>query len=103
MSQKFPPVFVKNFGKQIPNTTKLEVKGYHEKSWEVEVEKNGKIQYFSKGWRKFVEENNLEEFDFLVFKYLVDSKSFKVTIYGRITCFVKEGLKRTMMILTQNK
>ncbi|XP_054789440.1 putative B3 domain-containing protein Os03g0621600 [Prosopis cineraria] len=53
------------------------------------------IQDFSTflGWSKFVEDNKLENGDFLVFKYMSDYSKFKVKIYGK-TCCEKESAKR---------
>ncbi|KAF7845114.1 putative B3 domain-containing protein [Senna tora] len=84
---QIPPYFVKKYGKQIPNKAKIEA--CDGKLWEVEVQKMGGKFSFSKGWGNFAEENKVKFGDFLLFKLLADSSTFKVNIYGK-TCCVKE-------------
>ncbi|XP_028756717.1 putative B3 domain-containing protein Os03g0621600 [Neltuma alba] len=83
---QIPPAFNKVFGKEVPKKAILETYG---KSEEVEVEKHDNRFCFCNGWSKFVEDNKLENGDFLVFKYVSDCSTFKVRIYGK-TCCEKE-------------
>ncbi|XP_054781843.1 putative B3 domain-containing protein Os03g0621600 [Prosopis cineraria] len=84
---QIPPAFNKVIGKDVPKKAMLET--YYGKSEEVEVEKRENRVFFCKGWSKFVEDNKLENGDFLVFKYMSDYSKFKVKIYGK-TCCEKE-------------
>ncbi|KAI9104361.1 hypothetical protein K1719_022933 [Acacia pycnantha] len=82
---QIPPSFIKEFGKDgVPKRTTLET--YNCKYWEVGVEKLGNKFYFNNGWDKFVQDNSLENGDFLVLKYFADYSKFKVRIYGKTCC-----------------
>ncbi|KAI9104295.1 hypothetical protein K1719_022867 [Acacia pycnantha] len=82
---QIPPSFIKEFGKDgAPKRTTLET--YNFKYWEVGVEKLGNKFYFNNGWDKFVQDNSLENGDFLVLKYFADYSKFKVKIYGKTCC-----------------
>lgn len=59
---------------------------------EVEVEQCGNKFYFHNGWKKFVEINDLETGDFLVFKYFEHDSKFKVKIFGKTCCEKKYGM-----------
>ncbi|XP_054781827.1 B3 domain-containing protein Os01g0723500-like [Prosopis cineraria] len=83
---KIPPAFMKEFGKDMSKKTSTLIETYNGRSWEVEVEKLGNKFYFNSGWHKFVEDNNLETGDFLVFKYFADYSKFKVKIFGKTCC-----------------
>lgn len=52
-------------------------------TWEVQIaEANGEFFFEEEGWVDFVEDNNVEERDVLIFSYVEPARVF-VQIYGR--------------------
>nr|XP_027122193.1 putative B3 domain-containing protein Os03g0621600 [Coffea arabica] len=81
--EKIPPDFVKKFDKDVPQTFILE--GPQGSSWLILVVKVGECFYFQEGWQNFVEDNSLENDDFLTFCYSGCS-TFYVEIFGKHGC-----------------
>nr|XP_027124260.1 B3 domain-containing protein At3g17010-like [Coffea arabica] len=81
--RKIPPDFVKKFDKDVPQTFILE--GPQGRSWLILVVKVGECFYFQEGWQNFVEDNSLENDDFLTFCYSGCS-TFYVEIFGKHGC-----------------
>lgn len=66
-----PKKFANNMGEKLSETVAL--KGPTGASWTVGLTSSGDALFFKKGWKKFVEDNSLEENDVLLFKYGRDS------------------------------
>ncbi|XP_015077978.1 B3 domain-containing transcription factor VRN1-like isoform X2 [Solanum pennellii] len=79
---KIPSRFLKNLNGDIPVISLLEVEGSARRSWRVVIEKIEEDFYFKGGWTKFVQDNNLENEDYLNFLYAGNS-TFSVKIYGK--------------------
>ncbi|XP_027125313.1 putative B3 domain-containing protein Os03g0621600 [Coffea arabica] len=84
---KIPPEFVKKFNGDVPQTFTLE--GPQGRSWQIVAGKVDEYFYFQEGWQNFVEDNSLENDDFLTFSYGGCSR-FYVEIFGKHGCR-KEG------------
>ncbi|KAK4719780.1 hypothetical protein R3W88_018118 [Solanum pinnatisectum] len=79
---KIPSRFLENFNGDIPVISILEVEGSARRSWRVVIERIEEDFYFKGGWPKFVQDNNLENEDFLNFFYAGNS-TFFVRVYGK--------------------
>ncbi|XP_074592426.1 B3 domain-containing protein Os12g0592300-like [Curcuma longa] len=95
---KLPKNFVKNFKDHISGDVTL--KGPSGNSWRVGSTNMETELCFRAGWKNFVEDHHIKEFDILVFRYDGDS-CFDVLIFGgdgceKVTCFLdqKRNLKR---------
>ena len=53
--------------------------------WPMKLENIENHRYFGEGWAKFVEDNSIEDGDFLFFQYN-DNKAFDVKIIGKNEC-----------------
>ncbi|XAR50758.1 hypothetical protein NMG60_11005177 [Bertholletia excelsa] len=80
---KIPLAFVKHFNGIL--NLKSTLSGPGNKAWSVDLENVAGEFFFKKGWEEFVEYNCLEFGDFLIFKYL-DNSRFIVEIYGVNGC-----------------
>uniref|UniRef100_M1A5E6 TF-B3 domain-containing protein n=2 Tax=Solanum tuberosum TaxID=4113 RepID=M1A5E6_SOLTU len=79
---KIPSRFLENFNGDIPVIYLLEVEGSARRSWRVVIERIEEDFYFKGGWPKFVQDNNLDNEDFLNFFYAGNS-TFFVKVYGK--------------------
>ncbi|TMW96702.1 hypothetical protein EJD97_006952 [Solanum chilense] len=79
---KIPSRFLKNLNGDTPVISLLEVEGSARRSWRVVIEKIEEDFYFKGGWTKFVQDNNLENEDYLNFLYAGNS-TFSVKIYAK--------------------
>ncbi|XP_042027002.1 B3 domain-containing protein At4g34400-like isoform X1 [Salvia splendens] len=80
---RIPPDFITKFAGNIPTTCTLERP--HVASWKVDVCKVKDCWFFQKGWPNFVEDNSLEDADFLTFCYLGNSL-FCVNVFSPNGC-----------------
>ncbi|MQM10579.1 hypothetical protein Taro_043471, partial [Colocasia esculenta] len=80
---RIPGKFVRNFEEKWGEFVHLT--GPSEKTWHVNLKNVSGIMFFGDGWEDFVEENLLEEYDLLLFKYKGNSQ-FKVTIFDKSGC-----------------
>ncbi|XP_014754866.1 B3 domain-containing protein Os03g0120900 isoform X3 [Brachypodium distachyon] len=55
------------------------------KTWPVELEKVDRRVFMTTGWSRFVEDNSLREYEFLLFRYDMDLH-FMVSVFGRNAC-----------------
>ncbi|XP_047954231.1 B3 domain-containing protein At3g06220-like [Salvia hispanica] len=80
---RIPPDFIHNFAGNVPTTCTLaRPQGA---SWQVDVCKVKDCWFFQKGWPDFVEDNSLQDADFLTFCYLGNSL-FCVNIFSPNGC-----------------
>ncbi|KAK4268127.1 hypothetical protein QN277_024825 [Acacia crassicarpa] len=78
---QIPPLFVSRFSSLTPKTVVLFCSS--ERSWMVDIEEEEDKQlYFRRGWNTFVQDNDLEFGDFIVFKFDGNS-TFKAKIYEK--------------------
>ncbi|KAH6819124.1 hypothetical protein C2S51_002727 [Perilla frutescens var. frutescens] len=75
-------------GENIPTTWTLRGRTLGE-SWQVETNMMNDDWFFKKGWPEFVQENSLEEGDFLTFCF-VGNSTFLVTIFSTNGCTVED-------------
>ncbi|KAL3513056.1 hypothetical protein ACH5RR_025773 [Cinchona calisaya] len=80
---RIPPDFVRKFNGDVPRKFTLEGPGG--RSWHIVARKVDGYFFFQEGWAKFVQDNSLEDGDFLTFCYGGCSK-FYVKIYGKHGC-----------------
>ncbi|XP_047974506.1 B3 domain-containing protein Os03g0120900-like [Salvia hispanica] len=81
---KIPAAFVVNFGARGGERCSMERRG-EVTTWEVRIaEANGEF-FFEEGWINFVEDNNIEERDVLIFSYVEPARVF-VQIFGTNRC-----------------
>ncbi|XP_047954015.1 uncharacterized protein LOC125202505 [Salvia hispanica] len=78
---KIYPTFMGSFGARAPERCSMEREG-EVTTWEVRIaQANGEF-FFEEGWVNFVEDNNIEEHDLLIFSYVEPARVF-VQIFGR--------------------
>ncbi|KAI6678827.1 hypothetical protein NL676_039623 [Syzygium grande] len=75
-----PKRFVREYGKNLPETVRLWVPNGG--IWRVELEKWDDIVWLSKGWKEFAEHYSVREGHFLVFKY-VGHSDFHLLIFDK--------------------
>lgn len=86
-TQRIPSEFVKTHERMLLEISLLQAGS--EKSWDVKVRKqrNGQL-CITCGWHEFVEDNQLSEWEFLVF-ILASKSTLQVMIYGT-ECYLRE-------------
>ncbi|KAI3445199.1 hypothetical protein Pfo_001864 [Paulownia fortunei] len=82
-SMRIPPEFIKKFGGDIPTIVTLRRPSGI--SWQVDMKRFNDHWFFQKGWPEFVQENSIEDGDFLTFCYAGNS-IFCVKVYARNGC-----------------
>ncbi|KAH0653641.1 hypothetical protein KY290_031908 [Solanum tuberosum] len=89
--QKIPTDFTDYKSGKFPRKVSLRDKDGN--IWPIGVTKTGRTFYFENGWKKFIEENNVELGDFFIFDY--DGCGFDFILLGRNGCEKKGvgGLK----------
>lgn len=82
--KKLPQKFVQ--GLSWTSTGRAAIMGPNGRVWSVEYLKkyDGEV-YLYRGWRTFVKDHSLEEYDFLLFKYYGNMR-FKVKVFGKSSC-----------------
>ncbi|XP_042029500.1 putative B3 domain-containing protein At5g66980 [Salvia splendens] len=80
---RIPPDFITKFAGKIPTTCTLQRP--QGASWKIDVCKENDCWFFQKGWPNFVEDNSLQDADFLTFCYLGKSL-FYVNIFSPNGC-----------------
>ncbi|PIN09835.1 hypothetical protein CDL12_17589 [Handroanthus impetiginosus] len=86
-SMKIPPDFIKKFGQNIP--TSVTLRRQSGQSWQVDIKRINDNWFFRECWPEFVQENSLEDDDFLTFCYIGNSV-FCVKIFTRNGCIKRD-------------
>nr|GMC91490.1 B3 domain-containing protein REM5-like [Ipomoea batatas] len=82
---RLPPLFAKIFGEKLSSTPSLVMAG-SKKSWTVKLKKSSNRYLFADGWSVFVNDNQLEIGDFVVFWLMDNYSTFHVQLYDRTCC-----------------
>ncbi|XP_031093214.1 B3 domain-containing protein REM5-like isoform X1 [Ipomoea triloba] len=82
---RLPPLFAKIFGEKLSSTPSLVMAGSR-KSWTVKLKKSSNRYLFADGWSVFVNDNQLEIGDFVVFWLMDNYSTFHVQLYDRTCC-----------------
>ncbi|KAK4414263.1 putative B3 domain-containing protein [Sesamum alatum] len=83
-SMRIPPEFIKKIGGNIPRIARL-TREPGLLSWQVSVSRNDEHWFLGEGWAEFVQENSVENGDFLTFSY-VGNSTFSVKVFGPNGC-----------------
>lgn len=81
---RIPIAFVNRFNGELPHKVIIWSPAKR-RSWRIDVEKVDNRLAFTNGWTVFVQENSLKFADFLLFRYVGNSK-FSVRMYGKDGC-----------------
>ncbi|XP_019176350.1 PREDICTED: B3 domain-containing protein REM5-like isoform X1 [Ipomoea nil] len=82
---RLPPLFGKIFGEKLSSTPSLAMAGSW-KSWTVKLKKSSNRYLFADGWSVFVNDNQLEIGNFVVFWLMDNYSTFHVQLYDRTCC-----------------
>ncbi|BAD87058.1 hypothetical protein [Oryza sativa Japonica Group] len=80
-----PEVDHSTFDASLPSSAKGTLQNSEGKTWPVELEKLDGHVFLTTGWAKFVEDNSLREYEFLLFRY-DDNMHFMVLPFGLNAC-----------------
>lgn len=90
LSQRLPPVFVRNYGEFLHGSAELRTNSGE--TWNVEIGEeiyDDGVKYWcfvGGGWRKFVKDLELQLGEFLIFVFNVSEYTFDVTVFGTNCC-----------------
>ncbi|KAM5549082.1 B3 domain-containing protein Os01g0723500-like [Rosa sericea] len=79
---RIPPKFRRHLLNELSNRATLNLMDSSNSSWTVDVSQTEGEIYFKNGWQKFVRDNSLGNFEFLVFRYESDMQ-FSIEIFDR--------------------
>ncbi|XP_062023517.1 B3 domain-containing protein Os01g0723500-like [Rosa rugosa] len=82
---RIPPKFRRHMLNELSETATLELKGSSKGSWTVQVSQIESDIYFKNGWQKFIKDNSLGDFEFLVFRY-ERPMHFTIEIFDKTAC-----------------
>ncbi|CAN6460000.1 unnamed protein product [Victoria cruziana] len=80
---RIPPAFMKHVA--IKESGRAMLEDQFSRCWDIEILRVGNDMIFREGWDKFVERNDLETGDFLVFRY-EGKLRFAVSIFDKSAC-----------------
>ncbi|XP_024164885.1 B3 domain-containing protein Os01g0723500 isoform X1 [Rosa chinensis] len=101
-----PPQFLKHLGKDLCSKATLSLNMSSQCSWNVKVTKTKKDVYFKDGWQEFLNNNSVDEGDFLVFTY-EGKMHFSIAVFDRSCCgrvdFPNETFKESIVAMTTKR